>query len=204
MASDVIAIDGPAASGKSTVAKLIARRLGIPYINTGNMYRAVTLFLLENSIPLESAAVTAALPGLSLAYVRGTGGDFQIILNQINPGEKLRSPEVAACVSTVAAMPVVRAWLVEKQRQFAASGQVVMEGRDIGTVIFPDARYKFFVTATPEERARRRLAQTSENPDGATIESVAQAIAERDKLDAERAVAPLRRADDALLLDTTG
>jgi cytidylate kinase len=101
-------------------------------------------------------------------------------------------------------MPVVRAWLVEKQRQFAASGQVVMEGRDIGTVIFPDARYKFFVTATPEERARRRLAQTSENPDGATIESVAQAIAERDKLDAERAVAPLRRADDALLLDTTG
>lgn len=204
MTSQVIAIDGPAASGKSTVARLIAHRLGIPYINTGNMYRAVTLYALQQQIPLEQHAVAGLLHSLSLEYVKDNAGDFKIMINGIAPGDKLRTPEVASAVSNIAAMPAVRTWLIERQRQFARNGRVVMEGRDIGTVIFPDAMHKFFITATPEERARRRLAQDGENADGATIESVAKAIAERDRLDSNRATAPLRCAPDATLIDTTG
>ena len=120
------------------------------------------------------------------------------------PGAKIRAPEVASFVSPVAALPNVRAWLLDKQREFARLGRIVMEGRDIGTVIFPDARYKFFLTATPEERAKRRIAQNGETPDGATVESVAKAIAERDMLDSSRETAPLKKADDAILIDTSG
>lgn len=204
MASEVIAIDGPAASGKSTVARLLAARCKIPYINTGNLYRAITLFLLDSQIPIDSASIVAALNSLQLDYHPANDGTYELTINGINPGEKLRSPEVAAHVSEVAAIPAVRDWLLNLQRRFAENGLMVMEGRDIGTIIFPDAKYKYFITASPEERARRRLAQSGENPDGATLESVAAAIAERDRLDASRAVAPLRRAEDATLIDTTG
>lgn len=207
MADNVIAIDGPAASGKSTVAGLIAEKLGIPCINTGNMYRAITFHALEQGLDLAGCTEEKLLPilnSIDLSYVKTASGSYEIMLNGTFPGAKIRSPEVASFVSSVAALPCVRAWLVDKQRELARLGLTVMEGRDIGTVIFPNAKYKFFVTASPEERARRRLAQDGETPDGATIESVAKAIAERDLLDSTRKTAPLKKADDAILVDTTG
>ena len=137
-------------------------------------------------------------------YRRNAAGEFDLEVNGEFPGAALRSPEIAALVSPVATVGCVRTFLKDLQRNFAERGMLVMEGRDIGTVIFPDAQWKFFVTATPEERARRRLAQSGENVSGATIGEVAKAIAERDKIDSERAIAPLKPAPDAELLDTTG
>ena len=207
MAENVIAIDGPAASGKSTIAGLLADRLGIPYINTGNMYRAVTYYAIQQGIGLSDCSeekLSTVLKQIKLDYVKAASGQYEIMLNGEFPGAKIRTPEVASLVSPVAALPNVRAWLIDKQREFARLGRIVMEGRDIGTVIFPGAQYKFFLTASPEERARRRLAQDGESPDGATVESVAKAIAERDLLDSTRKTAPLKKAADAILIDTGG
>ncbi|QSH40742.1 (d)CMP kinase [Lentisphaerota bacterium ZTH] len=207
MGDRVIAIDGPAASGKSTVAELVAEKLSIPYINTGNMYRAVTLGALRAGIDLKTkcdeASFSRLFKNLQLDYKRNAAGCYEIELNGEFPGNAIRSPEVASFVSPVAALPIVRSWLSQKQRDFAALGMIVMEGRDIGTVIFPESRFKFFLTATPEARARRRLAQDGENFDGATLESVAAAIAERDRIDSTRKVAPLKPAVDAEIVDTT-
>lgn len=207
MAENVIAIDGPAASGKSTIAGLVADRLGIPYINTGNMYRAVTLYAMRQGLNLSECSeekLAPVLKQIKLNYVKAASGQYEIMLNGEFPGAKIRTPEVASFVSLVAALPNVRTWLIDKQREFAGLGRIVMEGRDIGTVIFPRAQYKFFLTATPEERAKRRLAQAGEAPDGATVESIAKAIAERDLLDSTRKTAPLKKADDAILIDTSG
>ncbi len=204
----VIAMDGPAASGKSTVAAKLAARLGIPYINTGNMFRAVTYAALQCGAIRTAADCTddrlaAVLDGLTLDYARNSDGEFELRLNGIFPGGAIRSPEVAALVSPVATVGAVRDYLKNLQRRLAEDRLVVMEGRDIGTVIFPRARWKFFVTATPEERARRRLAQSGENASGATLQEVARAIAERDRIDSTRAIAPLRPAEDAEIVDTT-
>ncbi|MFA7229800.1 MAG: (d)CMP kinase [Victivallaceae bacterium] len=207
MSVKVIAIDGPAASGKSTIAGLVAEKLHIPYINTGNMYRAVALQALRDQIDLKKCSdvlLAPTLHSLRIEYARTAQGNFEIKLNGGFPGAEIRSPEVASYVSQVAALPSVRDWLKEKQREFAELGWIVMEGRDIGTVIFPDAEFKFFLTATPEERARRRLAQDGENFDGATLESVTKSIAERDRIDSTRDIAPLKPAEDAIILDTTG
>ena len=207
MTTDVIAIDGPAASGKSTVAAGLAERLRIPYINTGSMYRAITLAAMRRGVSAANcteAALAPVLERLQLDYVRNDAGHFVLRMDGHETDAALRSAEVAALVSPVAVLPNVRAWLRERQRALAAAGRLVMEGRDIGTEIFPDARFKFFLTATPEERARRRLAQSGENFDGATLESVAAAIAERDRIDSTRTVAPLRPAADAVLVDSTG
>ena len=207
MPQQVIAIDGPAASGKSTIAALLAARLHIPYINTGNMYRAITMYALDSGIDLKincsNEVFASLLKTLTLTYTKTTSGDYELDLNGSCPGSKLRSPEVAAFVSPVAALPVVRDYLKELQRDSVKLGLIVMEGRDIGTVIFPDAKFKFFLTATPEERARRRLAQAGETFDGATLESVARDIAERDRIDSSRAVAPLKPATDAEIVDTS-
>jgi cytidylate kinase len=207
MSEQVIAIDGPAASGKSTVASLLAVKLGIPYINTGNMYRAITMFALDSGIDLEKDCTdqtfSVLLNSLKLRYVKVASGEFELELNGEFPGSRLRSPDVAAYVSPVATLKVVREWLKGIQRESASLGMVVMEGRDIGTVIFPDAAFKFFLIATPEERARRRLAQAGETFDGATVESVARDIAERDRIDSTRAIAPLKPATDAEIVDST-
>ena len=207
MSQQVIAIDGPAASGKSTIAALLAAKLHIPYINTGNMYRAITMYALDSGIDLKTNCTNEAfavlLQTLKLDYSKTVSGSYELELNGALPGPKLRSPEVAAFVSPVAALPVVRDWLKDLQRDFVRLGLIVMEGRDIGTVIFPDAKFKFFLTATPEERARRRLAQAGETFDGATLESVARDIAERDRIDSSRAIAPLKPAPDAEIVDTS-
>ena len=207
MSQRVIAIDGPAASGKSTLASSLARKLEIPYINTGNMYRAITMFALDAGINRETECTNEIfvflLKDLKLNYVKNPTGDYELELNGTLASSRLRSPQVAAFVSSVAALSEVRNWLRNLQRECARLGLIVMEGRDIGTVIFPDAEFKFFLTATPEERARRRLAQDGETFDGATLESVAKDIAERDRIDSSRAIAPLKAAADAEIVDST-
>ena len=181
-----IAIDGPAASGKSTVAKLIADRLGYTFINTGAMYRAVTWYMLEQGInPADTAAVLESLPSVPLSF--GKDGSRSVVL-----GEELTSQQVNDHVSTIAAIPEVRALLVERQREYNRREPVVMEGRDIGTVVFPDTPFKYFVTASEEVRAARRAA-----------EGLTDSIAERDRKDSSRATAPLAQAPDALLVDTS-
>jgi cytidylate kinase len=201
-----IAMDGPAASGKSTVARLVAARLGAFCVNTGDLYRAVSWVALERGLDVnDAAALTALLATLDLRYRVAGPGELRLCLNgQPVPQERLRSAAVAAVVSLVARQPAVRDWLRDRQRECAALGSVVMEGRDIGTVILPEAPFKFFLTASPEERARRRLAQPGEVPPGATVASVAAQIAERDRLDSSRAVAPLRAAPEALTICTDG
>lgn len=187
-----IAIDGPAASGKSTVAKLIADRLGYTFINTGAMYRAVTWYMLEQGIdPADTDAVLAALPSVPLSF--GKDGSRSIVLCNGSPlTEELTRQEVNDHVSTIAAIPEVRALLVNRQRDYNRQEPVVMEGRDIGTVVFPDTPFKYFVTASEEVRAARRAA-----------EGLTDSIADRDRKDSSRATAPLAQAQDALLVDTS-
>ena len=187
-----IAIDGPAASGKSTVAKLIARELGYTFINTGAMYRAVTWYALQQGVnPADAEAVKALLPGIPLSF--GKDGAISTVMCEGNVlGSELTETAVNDNVSAVAAIPEVRALLVEKQREYNLFEPVVMEGRDIGTVVFPNTPFKYFVTASEEVRAARRAAQ-----------GLTDSIAERDRKDSARACAPLVMADDATLVDTS-
>lgn len=201
-----VAIDGPAASGKSTVARLLAKRIGGYYINTGDMYRAVSWVALTHGVdPVANpAGVVKLLADCDLCYRIVDDVPTLFLNNEVVPQEVIRSPEVSAIVSPVAAIPEVREWMLGRQRECKEVGIVIMEGRDIGTVIFPDAKFKFFVTASPMERARRRLAQKGEVPEGATLESVAADIARRDEIDSTRAVAPLRPAENAVTIMTDG
>lgn len=203
----VIAIDGPAGSGKSSVAAMVASRLDAPYVNTGSMYRAVTLYLQQAGVDtanMNDNIVTPLLANIELSYEKAPDGEWDIKMNGQFPGEALRTPQVASGVSNVAALPPVRNFLMQMQRASAELGLIVMEGRDIGTVIFPDAKWKFFLWATPEERARRRLDQDRDKFEALTLEEVAANIAERDRIDSNRAVAPLKKAEDAEKVDTTG
>lgn len=187
-----IAIDGPAASGKSTVAKLIARTLGYTFINTGAMYRAVTWYTLQQGIsPADTEAVKALLPTIPLSF--GKDGSVSTVLYEGRVlTSELTEKSTNDNVSAIASIPEVRALLVTKQREYNTKEAVVMEGRDIGTVVFPDTPFKYFVTASEEVRAARRAA-----------EGITDSIAERDKKDSQRACAPLKQAEDALLVDTS-
>lgn len=193
----IIAIDGPAAAGKSTIAKRLAERLGFTYIDTGAMYRAVALWARRQNVELadmhrmEQIALAAAIelePGTS-----------RVLLNGEDVTEAIRTPDIAAAASSAAAIPGVRRALVEKQRAMAASCSVVMEGRDIGSVVFPDADVKIFLDADPAERVRRRLAETPGAP-----ESIAEQMNRRDDRDRTRAESPLVQAPDAVYIDSTG
>lgn len=204
MTSFQIAIDGPAASGKSTVAKMAAERLDGYYINTGDMYRTVAWQTVVNGLDPETDEdkIANMLSKLDLRYRAIGKGTVQLYLNdEPVPQPAIRAPEVAAGASAVAKLPVVRNWLRDRQRETAELGIVAMEGRDIGTVIFPTAQFKFFITASPEERARRRFAQ-GEVPEGATLESVAESIRKRDEQDSTRKVAPLKPAEGAITVNT--
>lgn len=204
--TEIITLDGPAASGKSTLAAMIADKVGGFYINTGDMYRTLTWIISEKKLDLteDLGQIVELLQELYIHYEKCDENHMQLICEG-KPVEqsKIRNPEVTKNVSAVAAIPEVRDWMVKCQRKCSEVGLVVMEGRDIGTVVFPEANYKFFVTASPEVRARRRLAQDGEVVEGATVEKVAADIARRDELDMNRSIAPLKQADDAEFIDTS-
>ena len=196
--STVVAIDGPAGAGKSTVARKLAARLGLSYINTGSLYRALALAASEAGLDLRQDLPQDFLAAQHLEFRGET-----LFLNGRAPGDALRSAECASGASMVSKQPAVREFLLGVQRDAANDQWIVMEGRDIGTVIFPDARIKFFVTASLEERAKRRLAQRHEIAAGADLDSVMEDIRRRDEQDSKRDTAPLRPADDAVMVDTT-
>ena len=207
MFSNVIAIDGPAASGKSSVAKRIAERLHIPYISTGALYRALAWKWFQQGRSIEAMTgdgMTDFLNGTRLACkCAPEGGLFEVEIDGQCPGEALHTQEISAGASKIATLPEVRNWLLDVQRNMAGEQRIVMEGRDIGTAIFPDARHKFFLTASPEVRAERRLKQSGEPFDDAALKRVAAEIAARDEQDRSRKTAPLRQADDAVFLDNS-
>ena len=204
---DVIAIDGPAASGKSTIASLLAKKLSITYVNTGNMYRAVTLYAMEKGFTPDGVnsneIITEILKDIKLDYIKSKDGSLALKLNGAFVEESIRKPAVAKNVSFVATIPEVRKWLVKKQRSFAENNMIVMEGRDIGSVVFPHAKYKFFLTASPEIRAKRRLEQDGEASKDDTVATIAKEIAKRDQMDMNRAISPLKQTEDATLIDTS-
>lgn len=188
----VVAIDGPAASGKSTVARLVARRLGFVYVNTGAMYRAVTWLALRHGIdPADSAAVGALLESAPMEFAVA-GNESTILMDGIDPAPFLNDPDVAANVAAIAAIPKVREVLVARQREFARNCDLVMEGRDIGSVVFPETPHKAYIDASEEVRAQRRAAQGFHDN-----------LAARDKTDSSRATAPLRIAEGAEVIDST-
>lgn len=195
----VVAVDGPAGAGKSTVARLTAARLGFTYVDTGALYRAVALACLEAGVDLDDeAAVAAVAQAATIEYAEGT-----LLLEGADVSERIRGAEVTAAVSVVAAHPSVRTALIELQRRAAAHGDVVMEGRDIGSTVAPDATVKVFLTASLKERARRRWLEV----DGRSPERLAEieaAISDRDRRDSQREASPLVKAADAIELDTTG
>lgn len=191
----VIAIDGPAGAGKSTVARAVAAEIGFTYLDSGAMYRCVALAALESGTPLDDGEALGALAeGLEIGF-----DGRRVLLGEREVGDEIRSPEVTAAASQVSVHPRVRAALVARQRQLIAAGRYVAEGRDIGTVVSPEAPLKVFLTASDEERARRRAAESGED-----FESVLAAQRRRDARDREREHGALRAADDAVELDTTG
>ena len=201
----IVAIDGPAGSGKSTVAREVAHRLGFTYLDSGAMYRAVTLGALEDGADLgDGPALGALARGLRIELRRREDDNAQVIVNGADVSDAIREPRVTGASSAVAAHPEVRAALLEKQRALIVAGDYVVEGRDIGTVVAPDAPVKAFLTADPEARARRRAEELERRGLSIDRDEVRAAIEQRDTLDSTRSAAPLRRADDAELIDTTG
>jgi cytidylate kinase len=198
----IVAIDGPAGAGKSTIARRIADRLGFVYINTGAMYRALALWALRNGTALDDMH---RLERLALeARIEFGLGDGSILLNGEDVTSQIYTPEVADAASKVSAVPGVRRALIPIQREIAKNNSVVMEGRDIGSVIFPEAQIKIFLDAHPEERARRRATELRQKGHEPGEESVAAKLHERDSRDRTRVEAPLMQAPDAYLLETTG
>ncbi|MFL2129689.1 (d)CMP kinase [Ruoffia sp. FAM 26255] len=204
MSNFQIAIDGPSSSGKSTVAQAIAKKLDIIYIDTGAMYRAVTLAVLQDSIEVSDAErVKKILPTLDLTFKRSDEGIQEMYLNRQNVSREIRSDEVTANVSEISAYPFVREKLVEDQRNMASTHSVVMDGRDIGTVVLPDAEYKFFLNASAKVRAKRRFDENVEKGlSNQTLEEIEKSIIARDHYDSNREHSPLKKADDAIELET--
>jgi cytidylate kinase len=201
-----VAIDGPVASGKTVAARALAAALGHLYLDTGAMYRAAAYLALHNGIDLDNERAILALLAhhrIRLVPDERMSAGYRVEIDGINTGTKLFDPEVTSAVSTVAALPGVRTALVTEQRQIAAEGPVVMAGRDIGTVVLPDARFKFYLTASVDERADRRAKEFAERGIDAGLEEVRIQIIERDRLDENRATSPLKPADDALIIDST-
>ncbi len=204
MAPFAIALDGPAGAGKSTIARLLAEQLGILYLDTGAMYRAIGLKALRlNLSPKDESAIAAMLQNTDLD-IRFVNGNQEVWLDGQNVSEAIRTPEASRAASDVSTLPVVRQALVKIQRQIASRQSLIMDGRDIGTFVLPDATFKFFLTASAEERARRRLEDLrNRGNDQVTLEEVIRDMEYRDRQDSQRALAPLRQAEDAVLVDTT-
>jgi cytidylate kinase len=198
-----IAIDGPAAAGKSSVSKLLAQRLGYAYVDTGIMYRALAWAALQqNIVPVQKDIVAQLVNDNKLAF-RPQGEQFKVFSGDEDITGKLRTPEISQYSSTYSALPAVRKYLVKLQRELGEEGGVVMEGRDIGTVVFPEADYKFFLSACPKERGRRRFVELKDNGNQVALGSTVKELENRDKQDSERNLAPLCQAPDAIAIDST-
>lgn len=199
-----IAIDGPGGAGKSTISKAVAAKLGIVYVDTGALYRTVGLYVRRAGIePTDKEAVTACLSDIKID-LKYEDGKQCVYLNGENPGDEIRTPEASMYASAVSAIPSVRAFLLDTQRDIAKSNSVIMDGRDIGTVILPDADVKIFLTASEECRARRRYDELIARGKDVKYEDVLAEMNQRDTQDANREVAPATAAPDAVLLDNTG
>ena len=198
-----IAIDGPAGAGKSTIAKKLAADLGYVYVDTGAMYRAMAYYFLQNHIDAsDEQAIAAACPKVDVT-IQYTGGEQQVILNGENVNGVIRKEEVGNMASATSVYPVVRTKLVELQRQLAAKENVIMDGRDIGTSVLPDADLKIFLTASVDTRARRRYNELLEKGESCDYEKIASDIEERDRRDMTRDISPLCQAEDARLVDSS-
>lgn len=205
MSFQSIAIDGPSGAGKSTLAKMIAEELRFLYVDTGAIYRTVGLYAQKNNVdPHDAAAVTALLDTIQIDMNHGEDGLQRMYLNGEDVTTDIRQHEISAYASAVSAIPQVRAFLLELQRSFARTNNVVMDGRDIGTVVLPDAQVKIFLTADSEDRARRRYEELLQRGQQADYDTVLKDLIQRDYNDSHRKSAPLKQADDAILLDTTG
>ena len=199
----MVAIDGPAGAGKSTVAKRVARNLELTYIDTGAMYRAVAWKVLRENKEVTEEAILAAAKDIDVA-LEYREGKTHVFVDGTEVTDAIRTPEVSRIVSLVASLGPVREKLVELQRRMAENGSVLMDGRDIGTNVLPKADVKIYLTASVEERARRRAKELREKGHDVTLSDVERDIAARDKADMEREISPLRQAEDAILVDTTG
>ncbi|MGE6537084.1 (d)CMP kinase [Bacillus luti] len=198
-----IAIDGPAAAGKSTVAKVVAKKLSYVYIDTGAMYRTITYAALEQKVDIENEEkLMEVVKNVNIEFQQGENSQL-VFLNGQDVSEVIRTPEVTNQVSIVAKHRLVREEMVRRQQELAKKGGVVMDGRDIGTHVMPDAEVKIFMLASVEERAERRHLENINKGFDSNLEQLKEEIAHRDKLDSEREVSPLKKADDALELDTT-
>ncbi|NET30897.1 MAG: (d)CMP kinase [Cyanothece sp. SIO1E1] len=199
----IIAIDGFSSCGKSTLAKALAKALNYGFVDSGAMYRAVTLYLLEHRISFQDLkGVEKALASIQIRFQAGAKGN-RTYLNGQDVEDKIRTMEVSENVSPVAAIPIVRRAMVRQQQEMGAEKGIVMDGRDIGTVVFPEAELKIFVTADPAVRAQRRFLELQGKGEEVAIEEVRKNLEERDHIDSTRADSPLRQADDALVLDNT-
>ncbi|MCD8310216.1 MAG: (d)CMP kinase [Prevotellaceae bacterium] len=204
-----IAIDGYSSCGKSTMAKALAKEIGYIYIDSGAMYRAVTLYCMENGLidregTIDTERLKASLPEVHVSFaLNPETGHPDTYLNNRKVEERIRTLEVSSHVSQVAALPFVREAMVAAQQEMGRAKGIVMDGRDIGTTVFPDAELKVFVTATPEIRARRRFDELQAKGENASFEQILQNVKQRDYIDRNRDVSPLRQADDALLLDNS-
>lgn len=195
-----IAIDGPAGAGKSTIAKMVSAELGYIYVDTGALYRTIALYIKENNISDDDIPSALKNADVSLKFIDGTQ---RVFLGDRDVSGLIRTPEISMEASRTSAMPEVREYLFGTQQKIARENNVIMDGRDIGTVVLPDADVKIFLTATPEERASRRYRELSEKPNCPCYEEILSDIIERDRNDMNRPVAPLKQADDAVLVDTT-
>ena len=200
----MIAIDGPAGAGKSEISRGLAAKLGFAYLDTGAMYRAIGLKAMRLGAPLdEESSLAAILDNTALEVHCSVNGAPVILLDGENVTESIRTPEVSMKASEVSALPEVREFLLETQKDIAREYNVIMDGRDIGTVVLPDADLKIYLTASAEERASRRYLEMEDKPDKPTYDQILEDIKQRDYNDMHRAVSPLRQADDAVLIDST-
>jgi cytidylate kinase len=198
----IIAIDGPAGSGKSTTSKLVANRLGISHLDTGSMYRAITAHFIKNSYSLDSIDVSSVMDSIDLE-ISDSSDRESVFLNGEDVTDRLRSNEVSKLVSDISSVKEVRAKMVRIQRRISSNKSIVIDGRDIGTVVFPDAKFKFFITASIDSRAKRRFDELQESDSNVTLEQIEEEIKSRDHFDTTRDNSPLKKAEDAITIDTT-
>ncbi len=200
---NIVAIDGPAGAGKSAVAKIVAKKLGFLYIDTGAMYRAITWKVVREKIPLNDIDSVVAMAEKTNIQLKNANKKLRIFVDGCDVSTEIRKEKISRFTNEIAPIGGVRSILRQKQQELGKNGEVVMEGRDIGTCVFPEAKFKFYLDASIEERAKRRYSQLLKKGDRVTLKKIKEAIAERDYKDKNRGINPLKQADDAVVIDST-